>query len=71
MDNRCPKCSEKISRFYIKSTCPHCGCDMLYYNLEENLEKDAAQAEKEFEQLEKFLEKFKRFIPEKRRKKDE
>ncbi len=67
MKNTCPKCSEKISRFYLKSTCPHCGCEMLYYNMEQELEKDAAQAEKEFEQLEQLLARVKRFIPGRRK----
>ncbi|MBQ7295865.1 MAG: hypothetical protein IJW86_06695 [Clostridia bacterium] len=57
MDNKCPKCGSKLSVLYIKQNCPECGCDLLYYNMEENLEKDAEQAEKEFEALAKFLDK--------------
>ena len=25
MDNKCPKCGEKLSVFYLKETCPKCG----------------------------------------------
>lgn len=57
MDNKCPKCGKKLSVLYLKQNCPECGCDLLYYNMEENLEKDAEQAEKEFEALAKFLDK--------------
>ena len=57
MDNKCPKCGEKLSIFYIKQECPACGCDLLYYNMDKQLEEDAKQAEKEFEALEKFLDK--------------
>lgn len=57
MENKCPKCGKKLSLLYIKQNCPECGCDLLYYNVEESLEKDAEQAEKEFEALEKFLDK--------------
>ena len=55
MNNKCPKCGNKFSLLYLKQNCPECGCDLLYYNMEENLEKDAEQAEKEFEALGKFL----------------
>lgn len=57
MDNKCPKCGKKLSMVYLKQNCPECGCDLLYYNMDERLEKDAEQAEKEFEALAKFLEK--------------
>lgn len=57
MNNKCPKCGNKLSILYLKQNCAECGCDLLYYNMEENLEKDAEQAEKEFEALGKFLDK--------------
>lgn len=60
MENKCPKCSEKLSIFYIKQNCPECGCDLLNYNREESLEKDAEKAEAEFEKLERFRSKFRR-----------
>ena len=55
MDNRCPKCEKKIRFTYIKQDCPYCGADLVYYDLENRLEKDAEQAEKEFEWVEKKL----------------
>ncbi len=66
MKNTCPKCQKKLSVFYIKQNCPECGCDLLYYDIENELEKDAEKAEKEFQQLEQILGKimfvFKKFL---------
>ncbi len=70
MDNKCPKCGKKLSLFYIKQDCPECGCDLLYYDMEKKLEKDADKAEKEFEALDRFLAKFTKFLP-KKKKNDE
>ena len=58
MENKCPKCGEKLSVFYIKQNCPECGCDLLNYNREARLEKDAEKAEAEFAKLEAVLNKF-------------
>ena len=55
--DKCPKCGKKLTIFNIKQECPGCGCDILYYDIENRLEEDAIQAEKEFEALEKFLDK--------------
>ncbi len=55
--DKCPKCGKKLTIFNIKQTCPECGCDILYYEMDKRLEADAVQAEKEFEALEKFLHK--------------
>lgn len=60
MENKCPKCEKKLSVFYIKQNCPKCGCDLLNYNREESLERDAEKAEAEFEKFDKLLSKFKR-----------
>lgn len=60
MENKCPKCNEKLSIFYIKQNCPECGCDLLNYNREKMLEEDAAKAEAEFAKLEKLLGIFRR-----------
>ena len=57
-DNKCPKCGKKLSMWYIKQNCPQCGCDLLYYNIDERLEKDAKQAEAEFEALDRFINKY-------------
>ena len=54
----CPKCNKKLSVFYIKQNCSDCGCDLLNYNREESLERDAEKAEAEFAKLDEFLSKF-------------
>lgn len=59
MDNTCPKCKKKLSIFYLKPTCPHCGCDILNYDLENRLEEDSKKAEAEFEKWNAFVDKFK------------
>lgn len=58
--NKCPKCGKKISVFYIKQNCSECGCDLLNYNREEALERDAERAEAEFARLDAILSKFKK-----------
>ena len=45
MSSKCPKCGGKIKATYMKQTCPHCGVNLLYYKLDEQLEADAARAE--------------------------
>lgn len=57
MDNKCPKCNEKISLFYLKQNCPYCECDLVNYDLENRLEADAQKAEKEFEIIEGIINK--------------
>ena len=47
MDNKCPKCGEKLSFFYMKQTCPKCGVNLLYYGIEDRLAEDAEKAKKE------------------------
>lgn len=49
MDNKCPKCGEKLSLFYMKQTCPKCGANILYYGIEDRLKEDAEKAQKEVE----------------------
>ncbi len=60
MAGKCPKCEKKLSIFYIKQNCCECGCDLLNYNREESLERDAEKAEAEFAKLDALLSKFKR-----------
>ena len=60
MKNVCPKCGKKLSIFYIKQNCSDCGCDLLNYEREKMLERDAEKAEAEFARLDKLLSKFKR-----------
>lgn len=49
MDNKCPKCKEKLSVFYMKQSCPKCGANLLYYGIEDRLAEDAKKAQKEVE----------------------
>ena len=60
MQNKCPKCNKKLSIFYIKQNCSECGCDLLNFNREAELERDAERAEAEFARLDKILVKFKK-----------
>lgn len=60
MENKCPKCGKKLSLFYIKQNCSDCGCDLLNYDREKQLEEDAAKAEAEFAKLDALLAKFRR-----------
>lgn len=53
--SNCPKCNEKLSPFYFKQTCPKCGANLLYYNLEENLKQDAQLADKEWGAVDTLL----------------
>lgn len=54
-DNVCPKCKKKLSPFYMKENCPYCNVNLLYYNMDENLKADAAQAQKEADSVNHFL----------------
>ena len=60
MAKECPKCGEKLSIFYLKQNCRECGCDLLNYDREASLERDAEKAEAEFEKLERILSIFRR-----------
>lgn len=55
LENKCPKCGEKLSIFYLKQECPKCKTNLLYYDLENRLEQDRIQAEKEANAVNKFL----------------
>lgn len=59
MNNRCPKCNEKLSPFYLKQNCPNCNTNLIYYDLEKRLEADHEKALKEQEALDRFLENLK------------
>ena len=59
MDNKCPKCNNKLSIFYLKQECPHCGCDLVNYNLEKRLEEDSIKAEAEYEKVNELILKIK------------
>lgn len=59
-NNKCPKCGAKLSPFYVKQACPKCGVNLMYYQLDERLEKDAKQAQKEVDAVNKFADMLKR-----------
>jgi len=54
MSSKCPKCGGKIKATYMKQTCPHCGVNLLYYKLDEQLAADARQAAEEVAKVEHF-----------------
>lgn len=54
MNNRCPKCDEKLSPFYLKETCPKCGANILYYDLDSRLKADAEKAQREVDAVNHF-----------------
>lgn len=56
----CPKCNKKLNPFYFKQNCPHCGANLMYYNLEERLNEDAASAQAEWDNVAKLLDGIKR-----------
>ena len=56
-DKYCPKCGKKLSPFYLKPNCPGCGADILRYDIEGRMERDAQQAAREVEALWRFLRK--------------
>lgn len=55
LENKCPKCGEKLSIFYLKQECPKCKTNLLYYGLEDRLENDRIKAEKEENAVKNFL----------------
>ena len=58
--NKCPKCGKKLSILYVKQNCSECGCDLLNFEREKMLEKDAERAETEFAWLDSKLVKVKK-----------
>lgn len=55
MSNKCPKCNEKLSPFYMKQTCPKCDTNLVYYDLENRLQADHEKAMKEQEAVDRVL----------------
>lgn len=55
LENKCPKCGEKLSLFYLKQECPKCKTNLLYYDLENRLEEDRIKAEKEANAVNRVL----------------
>ena len=55
MSNKCPKCNEKLSPFYMKQNCPKCNTNLVYYDLENRLKADHEKAMKEQEAVDRVL----------------
>ena len=55
----CPKCNYKLKLTDIKPTCPKCGTNLLYHNIEERNETDAINAEIEHAHTQKGLDRAK------------
>ncbi len=55
MSNRCPKCNEKLSPFYMKQNCPKCNTNLVYYDLDNRLKADHEKAIKEQEAVDNVL----------------
>ena len=47
MERKCPKCGGKLGIFDLKPNCPHCGCSIMYYDMDKRLEEDSVKAEAE------------------------
>ena len=78
MERRCPKCGGKLGIFDLKPNCPHCGCSIMYYDMDKRLEEDSIKAEAEWQKLDEILDKItpafvkrKRAEREKKEKEDE
>lgn len=55
MSNKCPKCNEKLSPFYLKQNCPKCNTNLVYYDLENRLNADHEKAMKEQAAVDRVL----------------
>ena len=53
--SKCPKCGGKINLFYIKQTCPKCSANLMYYDMDERLKKDAKKAQEEVDAVNHFV----------------
>ena len=72
MERKCPKCGGKLGIFDLKPNCPHCGCSIMYYDMDKRLEEDSVKAEAEWQKLETTLDKITpAFIKKKRAAREE
>lgn len=55
MNNKCPKCSAKLSPFYLKPNCPKCGVNIMQYGFDDRIENDRLKAEREWDKFDNFL----------------
>ena len=69
---KCPKCGGKLGIFDLKPNCPHCGCSIMYYDMDKRLEEDSVKAEAEWQKLDETLDKITpAFIKKKRAAREE
>ena len=68
MERKCPKCGGKLGIFDLKPNCPHCGCSIMYYDMDKRLEEDSVKAEAEWQKLDEILIKKKRAAREEKEK---
>lgn len=54
---KCPNCNRMLSPLYFGTTCKNCGADLLYYNFDERLERDALKAAAQEEKVDRLLRK--------------
>ena len=59
MASFCPKCGYKLSMIDIKPECPVCGVNLVYYGMEESLNKEADRAEFEHAAGQPAMDRFK------------
>lgn len=55
MNNKCPKCNEKLSPLYMKQTCPKCNTNLVYYDLDKRLAEDHEKAMREQAAVDRVL----------------
>ena len=66
------QCGGKLGIFDLKPNCPHCGCSIMYYDMDKRLEEDSVKAEAEWQKLEATLDKITpAFIKKKRAAREE
>ena len=58
--SNCPNCNEKLSPFYFKQNCPHCGANLMYYDFDNRLQQDAEKVAREAEHFAETVEGIKR-----------
>ena len=68
MERKCPKCGGKLGIFDLKPNCPHCGCSIMYYDMDKRLEEDSIKAEAEWQKLDEILDKITPAFIKKKRK---
>lgn len=72
MERKCPKCGGRLGIFDLKPNCPHCGCSIMYYDMDKRLEEDSIKAEAEWQKLDEILDKITpAFIKKKRASREE